>query len=199
VVRLAVELLQLHPEVGADGPEDFLQALEMQVDWIEALPIHAAQYALMALEEAFDRFFKGLAGYPKPRKKFKHDSFTLPADDIAGFKRINKNVGKNVGAIKIPKIGWVKFRGWRDLGGKLVSVTFRLEAGRWYINAAWEKEIPDPPKSEFPQVGIDRSIAVFAALSDGRQYKPLNAFGAIRDKLAKLQRRLARKVKHSSN
>jgi putative transposase len=42
-------------------------------------------------------------------------------------------------------------------------------------------------------------VAVFAALSDGRRYKPLNAFAKNRDKLAKLCRQLARKVKNSSN
>jgi putative transposase len=90
-------------------------------------------------------------------------TITLPADDIRGFKRLNKNHG----AIKLPKIGWVRFRGYRPLGGKLLSVTFRLKAGRWYASVAREREIADPPKSEFPTIGIDRGVAVFAALSDG--------------------------------
>jgi hypothetical protein len=41
-----------------------------------------------------------------------------------------KHLNKNHGAIKLPKIGWVHFRGYRPLGGKLLSVTFRLKAGR---------------------------------------------------------------------
>ena len=41
-------------------------------------------------------------------------------------------------------------------------------------------------------------VAAFAAFFDGRRIAPLNV-GKIRDKLAKLQRRLARKVKRSSN
>jgi hypothetical protein len=35
-------------------------------------------------------------------------------------------------------------------------------------------------------------VALFAAFSDGRRYKPPNAFEKIRDKLAKVQRQLAR-------
>ncbi len=82
----------------------------------------------------------------------------------------------------------------------MTSITFRYKAKRWYVSAAWEKEIADPLKSTFPSVGIDndRGVAVFAAFSDGRRYK-LNAFEKIRDKLTKVQRQLARKVKQSSN
>jgi hypothetical protein len=52
------------------------------VDWLDFAPVHALQNALRDLDEAFSRFFKGIAGYPKPRKKFKNDSFTLPGEDV---------------------------------------------------------------------------------------------------------------------
>jgi putative transposase len=171
-----------------------LTMLRDEVDWLKAAPVHALQNALRAVEDTFQRFFAGLCAYPKPRKKFLNDSFTLPAEDVT-LRRLTKNYG----AIRLPKIGWVRFRGYRALGGRLTSITLRYKAKRWYVSAAWEKEIPDPLKSTFPSVGIDRGVAVFAAFSDGRRYKPLNAFEKIRDKLAEVQRQLARKVKQSSN
>jgi putative transposase len=94
------------------------------IDWLDFVPVHALQNALRDLDEAFSRFFKKLCGHPTPRKKFKNDSFTLPAEDVE-FKRINKNHG----AVKLPKIGWVRFRGYRPIGGKFRSVTFRRKAG----------------------------------------------------------------------
>src|SRR5262245_18111234 len=104
------------------------QAKELTVrraakNWLEFVPIHALQNALRDLDEAFSRFFKKLCGHPTPRKKFKNDSFTLPAEDVK-FKQLNKRHG----AIKLPKIGWVRFRGYRPLGGDLRSVTFRRKA-----------------------------------------------------------------------
>ena len=45
----------------------------------------------------------------------------------------------------------------------------------------------------------DRGVTVFAATSAGELIDPRNAFNAIRHKLAKLQKRLARKVKFSSH
>src|SRR5262245_15113727 len=62
------------------------------IDWLDFVPVHALQNALRDLDEAFSRFFKKLCRHPTPRKKFKNDSFTLPAEDVE-FKRINKNHG----------------------------------------------------------------------------------------------------------
>jgi len=175
------------------------QAKELTVrraakNWLEFVPIHALQNALRDLDDAFSRFFKKLCGHPTPRKKFKNDSFTLPAEDVE-FKRLNKRHG----AIKLPKIGWVRFRGYRPLGGDLRSVTFRRKAGEWFVSVLWQKKRPDPSKSTDDPIGIDRGVAVFAATSVGQLIDPVNAFDGIRDKLAKLQQRLARKVKFSSN
>lgn len=163
-------------------------------DWLDFAPVHALQNALRDLDEAFVRFLSGLCGFPTPRKKFKNDSFTLPAEDVE-FKRLNKNHG----AIKLPKIGWVRFRGYRPLGGRLRSVTFRRKAGKWYVSVMWDREVPDPVRIEAKPIGIDRGVVVFAATSVGQLIDPLNAFDGIKDKLAKLQQKLARKVKFSSN
>ena len=164
-------------------------------DWLNFAPIHALQNALRDLDEAFSRFFKGLCGHPTPRKKFKNDSFTLPAEDVE-FKRLNKNVG----AIKLPKIGWVRFHGYRPLRGEMRSVTFRRKAGKWFASVLWAKEIPDPPKPEYAvPVGIDCGVAVFAALSTGEIVDPVNAGKMLLDRRRKLQQKLARQRKFSNN
>src|SRR5262249_36840989 len=120
--------------------------------------------------------------------------FRVPAEDVE-FKRLNKRHG----AIKLPKIGWVRFRGYRPLGGDLRSVTFRRKAGEWFVSVLWQKKRPDPSKSTDDPIGIDRGVAVFAATSVGQLIDPVNPFAGLRDKRAKLQQRLACKVKFSSN
>lgn len=172
-----------------------LTKLRAEVDWLRAVPVHALQMAVRAVDSAFQRFLAGLGGYPKPRRKGERDSFTLPDPSYLGFKRLNKNRG----AIKVPKVGWVKIVGWRPLGGELRSVTISRKAGHWYASIAWRSEIADPAPSRSPPVGIDRGVAVFAALSSGRKIPPLNAFKRIEVNLVKVQRRLARKTKFSAN
>jgi putative transposase len=129
---------------------------------IDFAPINALQNALRDLDEAFSRFFEWLCGHPTRRKKFKNDSFTLPAEDVE-FKRLNNHHG----AIKLPKIGWVRFRGFRPLGGVLRSLTFRRKAGKWFASVSWAREITDPTQSRDEVIGIDRGVAVFAVTSVG--------------------------------
>jgi|688.fasta_scaffold224088_4 putative transposase len=172
-----------------------LTALRAEYDWLRAVPIHALQMSVRALDAAFQRFFTGLGGFPTPHKKGQKDSFTLPDPSYLGFKRFNKNHG----AVKVPKVGWVKLRGYRPLGGELRSVTISHKAGKWFVSIAWRKEVAEPAPRNLPGVGIDRGVAVFAALSTGKMIAPLNSFRRIEAKLAKMQRRLARKTKFSAN
>lgn len=166
-----------------------------ETEWLRAAPVHALQQALKDLDTAFDRFFCGLGGYPKPREKFKDDAFRLPDPSYLGFKRLSKRMG----AIRLPKIGWIKCRDWRELGGDLRSVTIKRKAGKWYAAIAYQREVDAPAPSALPPVGIDRGVKVFAALSTGEKIAPLNSFRKIEAKLAKLQRRLSRKTKFSAN
>jgi putative transposase len=170
-----------------------LTARRAEVDWLKAVPVHALQMAGRAVDAAFQRFAIGLSDLPQPRRKDRDNSFTLSDPSYLDIKRFNRNHG----AIKVPKIGWVKLRGFYPLGGELRSVT--IKSVHWYASVAWQQEIADPTSSVLPAVGIDRGVAVFAALSDGTKLAPLNAFKRIEDKLAKAQRRLARKQKFSAN
>lgn len=164
-------------------------------DWLAAVPSHALQSTLRDLDAAFQRFYRGLCGYPRPRTKFRDDSFRLPEPSRLGFKRLSARMG----AVKIPKLGWVRCRNWRPLGGELRNVTIKRKAGDWYASIQWQKEVPNLPAKNGPSIGLDLGVKVFAAMSDGRLIAPLNSFRHIEDRLAKLQRRLARKTKGSAN
>jgi putative transposase len=171
-----------------------LTLLRADVDWLRAVPVHALQIAVRSLDSAFQRFFCGLGAYPKPRKKGDRDSFSLADPNYLGLRRLDKNRG----AVKLPKVGWVKLILHRPLGGELRSITVSRKAGHWYASIAWRARIADPVPPNLSPVGIDRGVAVFAALSTG-EIAPLNAFQGIKDKLAKAQRVLARKTKFSAN
>lgn len=164
-------------------------------DWLAAVPVHALQQALRDLDAAYQRFFAKLGGYPRPRQKDRDDTFRFPDPNHLGFKRLSKRMG----AIKVPKLGWIKCRDWRPLGGDLRNITIRRKAGHWYVSIQWQREVEAPKTKNGPAVGVDRGIAVFAALSDGTKIEPLNSFRRIEVKLAKHQRRLARKEKFSAN
>lgn len=172
-----------------------LTLLRADVDWLRAVPVHALQMAVRAVDTAFQRFFLGLGAFPRLKRKGEHDAFTLPDPSYLGFKRLNANRG----AVKIPKLGWVNLVGWRTLGGELRNLTISRKARHWYVSIAWCADVQNPAKSNLPSIGIDLGVRVFAATSNGAKIEPLNAFKRIEDKLAKAQRVLARKTKFSAN
>lgn len=171
-----------------------LTELREKVEWMKAAPVHALQSALKDLDRAFQNFFAGRAAFPRFKRKGDGDGFHLKDKAYLGFKRLNKSKG----AVRIPKVGWVKLRGWRALGGELRNVTISRRNGHWFAAVTWQADVADPAPSTLPDVGIDRGIKIFAALSTGENHIAPPFFAAIETKLAKAQRKLARQKKGSA-
>ena len=172
-----------------------LTALRAEVDWLKACPVHALQQALKDLDRAYQNFFAGRAAYPTPRKKAVNDSFRFP-DPVS---LIVKRTGKSSGQMKLPKLGWVRLRGWQALPGEICTITVSRRAGQWFAAVQCEREVEEPKPSTLPTVGIDMGIAVFAALSDGAIIVPANHGKKALRALRKAQRALARKKRGSAN
>lgn len=101
--------------------------------------------------------------------------------------------------VRIPTIGWLKFRKSREIIGTPKNVTVIRNAGKWYISIQTEYEVEDPIHSSDKVVGIDMGITKFATLSDGTVINPLNSFIKHENKLKVEQRKLDNKIKFSSN
>ena len=103
-----------------------------------------------------------------------------------------RRLSRHVGAVRVPKAGWVRFRWSRAVppGAKSCRVTMD-RAGRWHVAfAAVPGPVPAPGNGQV--VGIDRGVAVSAALSTGEMlHVPgLTAPGPAR--VRRLERKLAR-------
>ncbi len=169
--------------------------LRAEVDWLKAAPVHTLQQALKDLDRAYQNWWSGRARAPTPRKKGLHDSFRFP--DPVSIKV--ERTGKSSGRVKLPKLGWIKFRGWYPIPGDICNATVSLRAGQWHVAVQWQREAAEPCPSALPAVGIDRGVAVFAALSDGVQIEPVNCGKKALKALRKAQRNLSRKKRGSAN
>jgi putative transposase len=135
------------------------------------------------------------AGRPSWRKAGRGEGFR-----IVGRRRQwdVRRLSRKTGQVWMPKAGWVRFRWSRAVppGVKSYRVT-RDRAGRWHVAFA---VIPGPvPAPGNGQVaGIDRGVAVAAALSTGQLLRCPALTGRERTRLRRLQRRLAR-AKRGSN
>jgi len=192
VYNLALEQLRLFGRKGRSlnyntGANE-LPALKKAFPFFADAPSQCLQQALRDLEDAFQRFFQKVAGYPKPRRKFVHESCRFPQ----GFT-IERH------RLKLPKFGWLKMAAHRKLKGRPTSVTVSREGDRWYASIACEVEMPNPQVREISEVGVDLNVITGAVTSDGQILPmPRTSPEAMRQ-LARLQKSLARKKKGSRN
>lgn len=168
-----------------------LTALRREVDFIRDVSQTSQQYVLKALDNAYRRFFKGIGGYPQPKKKGKNDAFTFNGREVS-VERINRRWGR----VRLPKIGWVKFRYTRAISGKITEATVSLTPLGWQISIGC-KDCDVQGFATEGAVGIDRGVAVPLMLSDGTAYM-LPETLAILDRKARKAQRIASRRKRGS-
>jgi putative transposase len=159
--------------------------------WLKDGPVHTQQCALKAIERAYVNFFEKRADFPRFKRKGMGDGFTYPDKKQIKLDREN-------GRVFLPKLGYMRLRKSRDVVGEVRSATVSLRAGKWYVSILAAREV-ETPVPHGPAVGIDVGVARFATMSDGSFIAPLASFRKHEKRLAKYQRRMARKVKGSSN
>lgn len=163
------------------------------LDWLSLPPSQSLQQTNKDLDQAFSNFFSG-RGYPKFKKKGIHDSFRLP-QGITLMEQLSKKVGQ----AKLPKLGIVRFTKSKELEGRIKHVTISKTCGKWYIAFNCEVNRHVPKEIAQSKVGIDRGIKTFAQCSDGITIQGVSPLKKNLKKLAKLQRKLSKKKKFSSN
>jgi len=163
---------------------------KMEHEFLSDVPAQALQQALKNLERAYTNFFQKRADFPKFKKKGQHESFRIPQ----GFEVDNQN-----GRIKLPKLGWMRYRKSQDALGEAKNVTVSESCGKWFVSIQTEREVRTPLHPSISAVGMDWGVRNFATLSDGEVIDPCQPLKKFLPKLAKLDRRLARKKKFSKN
>src|SRR5919202_3333740 len=116
-----------------------LTDLRAEFDWIRAVYVSCQQQALRDLGRAFGNFFAGRARYPTPRKKGNHDSFRFPGREVE-----TRRLSAKWSAVRLPKIGWVKFRDTRPIRSEIKNATITGGADGWHVSFASEIEHKAP-------------------------------------------------------
>ncbi|WP_432029633.1 RNA-guided endonuclease InsQ/TnpB family protein [Streptomyces sp. 1222.5] len=112
-----------------------------------------------------------------------------------------ERLGHKWGRAKLPKLGWVRFRFSRPLGGQIRSATVSFKAGRWFVSFLVDDQAatPDGHAMANTAVGVDRGVRTAVVTSDGEFFdRPFITAGE-RVRCRRLQQRLARQKKGSTN
>jgi len=178
--------------IGYVGQAAELTRLRAEFDWIRAVYVSCQQQALRDLDQAFQNFFAGRASYPQPRKRGLNDSFRFPGREVE-TKRLNAKWS----AVRLPKLGWVKFRDTRPMQGTLKNATVSLDATGWHVSFA--REIAHDARAPCPgRVGIDRGVATALALSTGEMLRFPETLERIELHKRKAQKVVARRKRGSN-
>ncbi len=174
----------------------YIKEIRLKFPWYSEVSSRVTRNAIDDLGNAFKHFFRRVKegenpGYPKFRKRGQNDSFALretPKFDV-------ENRTLRIERLKTR----IKMRQKLRFTGKAKQVTISKCAGKYFAAILIETDDYDKKDTDRrTSVGIDFGIKNMALLSDGTVFGANQKLKSNLGKLAKLQRRLSRKVKGSN-
>jgi putative transposase len=169
-----------------------LPALKEQYPWLRDVSSVPLQQALRHLDRAFVNFFEGRADYPTWKSKRNAQSATYASNAFQWD-------GQALTLAKMREPLRIRWHRPLPKEAKPSSVTITKDStNRYFVSILVEEEIkplPITPKT----IGLDLGIKSMVALSTGETVGNPHYFAKDEKKLAKVQRRQARKKKGSKN
>jgi transposase len=183
----------MRPLPGYVEQAKMLTEARAEYAWLAAESVVVQQQALRDFAQAMRNFYAGTHGRPSRRRRHQHEGFRIVNLTGQDVRRLNRRWGE----VKVPKVGWVRFR-WSRAVPEARSCRVTLDrAGRWHVAFAVVPEpVPGPGTGE--AVGVDRGVVITAALSTGEKLHCPGLSPRERARLRKAERRRARAPKGSA-
>lgn len=172
--------------------------------WLYEVPYTVLEAAFDNLKSAYENFFRRVkkgekAGFPR----FKSRKRGIGSFTVRGSLCIEPNHIR----IPVPKgmprrYGWVRLKEHDYVPTeptKLLSFTISERAGRWFVSAQVEENVPEPKPATGAPIGVDFGIKELAVCSNGTVFANVRALAMGERKIKRLSRELARRKKGSEN
>jgi len=168
---------------------------KQEYEFLKEVDSIALQQARIDIEKAYKNFFRKLKN--KQKTSIKYKSKKNPKNSYRTIS-INNSIRVKDNHIKLPKLGFVKFRKSREVEGKIKSVTITKNIlNQYYISILCEVEIKTFTRID-KEIGIDLGIKDFAITSDNEKVSNPKYLRKLESKLVKAQRKLSQR-KNGSN
>ena len=160
--------------------------LKKECEWLKEVNSQSLQVALMNLDAAYLRFFKGQSSFPKFKKKSNGGSFNVP-----------QNVSLYSGKLVIPKFkDGVDIVLHRPIKGTIKQATIsRTPTGKYFVSILCETGEAVKPKAKIKEnttVGVDLGIKTFLVTSNGLEIENPKYLRKAQSKLKFVQRKYSK-------
>ena len=183
-----------------------LKKLVKDYPFLKEIDSSSLRCSIFNLEDSFKNLFAKRSSYPCFKNKFSKQSYrtTATRSSYKGNNYCNIEIYKESNKIKLPKLGLVNIRGYRNLSkieGKIINATIEKEStGKYYVCVVVELPNVIVEKQQLNSiVGIDLGIKDLVVTSDGEKYSNPKELRKREKQLKRLQRKLFRQVKRSKN
>ena len=162
-----------------------LVELKKELPWLKETNSQSLQSALINLDEAYNKFFKG-AGFPKFKKKSNKGSFSIP-----------QNVIVENDLLIIPKFKeGIKMSLHRPTKGIIKSATISVTpTGKYFVSILCDTKDELPTKAPIKEnttIGIDLGIKYFCITSEGEFFENPKFLRKTQSKLNFVQRKYSK-------
>ncbi|TMV46997.1 IS200/IS605 family element transposase accessory protein TnpB [Paenibacillus mesophilus] len=152
------------------------------------------QDGLQRLDDAYQRFFRGEAGYPRYKSADRYISFTYPQPGA-----VEKTFAKP-GYVYLSKIGVVKMKAHRPFDpANVTQINVKRYVDSWMVNISVKVSDAEAAQTAESAVGIDVGLNTFAALSDETKVDNPRYLRKAEKRLKRKQQLLSRKQPASRN
>lgn len=166
--------------------------LKIELPWINECGSKARKKSLVNAETAFKKFFDGLAGFPRFKKKSNQDVKLYFPKNNKGDWTIWRH------KLMIPTLKQVRLKefGYLPVGAIVTSGTVSYVAGRFYVSVVvdidekskYNKDLEASYHTATTGMGIDLGIKKIAIVSNGKTFNNINKSS----KVKRLEKRLRR-------
>ena len=183
-----------------------LKELVLDYPFLKEVDSMALRCSIFNLEDSYKNYFSKRSAYPSFKNKFRKQSYRTNCITSVYKNKKYSNIKIDIKEkmIKVPKLGLVKIRGYRNLNeltDRIINITIEKEkTNKYYVSVITEKE-EETPKKITPTsiVGIDLGIKDLVVTSDGEKYPNPKEINKREKRLKRMQRKLCRQVKGSNN
>lgn len=183
-----------------------LKELVLDYPFLKEVDSMALRCSIFNLEDSYKNYFSKRSAYPSFKNKFSKQSYRTNCITSVYKNKKYSNIKIDIKEkmIKVPKLGLVKIRGYRNLNeltDKIINITIEKEkTNKYYVSVITEKEEKTPKKiTPTSIVGIDLGIKDLVVTSDGEKYPNPKEINKREKRLKRMQRKLCRQVKGSNN